>query len=92
MHFDEYDIDIEISNIESTMIDYIHYVKKGNRLYLGIRFSSGDSYVYSDIRFSEVLNLIVSKSMGSYFSQHIKTKYPYKKLGAIGEQDPLKEI
>lgn len=51
------------------------------RMELGVRFKSGDTYTYSSVPEVIASSLASSNSLGSYFAKHIKGVYGHRKEG-----------
>lgn len=45
-----------------------------------VAFHTGAIYVYHDVSGIDVLGMAFSKSVGEYFTKHIKHRYEYEKL------------
>lgn len=91
---DNENISIIWDNVSSSMINFIHYKfdMKTNKTYLGVVFTSGDSYIYSSVDIKDVIMLLASESVGSTFAKNIKDKYPYKNIGKISGKSPLEKL
>lgn len=83
------DINIIVENIDSTMIDYLHFKGIGQSGNLGVTFKNGESYIYGNVRLKSFLNVLVSVSIGDGFNKYIKGSYTYKNVGNCGGQSPL---
>lgn len=62
--------------VDSTSIHSIGY---GSGV-LEVEFRDGGLYEYQDVQPEVFHELTVAKSVGAYFIQNIKTKYPYSKI------------
>lgn len=85
-------VNIIWSDIDSSVIRYIHYHSDGNKNLLGVIFKNDQSCIYNDVSMFDVLNLLKAESVGSAFSKDIKSKYPYKNIGVIKSGSPLGKI
>ena len=47
---------------------------------LEVKFKSGDLYEYDNVPASVYQSLLNAPSVGGYLHQHIKGKYPYRKV------------
>lgn len=81
-------------NINSSMINLIHYKynMQTQKSYLGVKFTSGSSYIYSDVRMSDIFILLKSDSVGKAFVESIKDRYPYKNIGVVNSGSPLSQL
>lgn len=65
-------------SVSSSNIDAIAYDASSSTLY--VRFNSGTTYSYSGVPQSVYNGLMTAASHGSYLANHIKDRYPYRKL------------
>lgn len=63
--------------VVSSNIDAVRY----DGVTLGVRFTSGAVYEYTNVPQQEYTNLINAGSKGSYFSKNIRKNYEYTKVG-----------
>ncbi len=85
-------VNIIWSEMDSSSIEYIHYHNDGVRSVLGVTFKSGQSYIYDRVRMTDVINMLKSESVGSFFSKNIRMNYSYKNIGDANGYSPLKKI
>ena len=83
------DINIIVENIDSTMIDYIHFNSSSQSGNLGVTFKNGESYIYGNVRIKSILNVLASSSIGEGFNTYIKGSYTYKSVGNCNGESPL---
>lgn len=82
-------VEIKWSNIDSSMIDFIHYKYNGKVGMLGVTFKNSDSYIYNDVAIADIIHLIKSDSIGSTFTKYIRTRFSYKNIGNCNGVSPL---
>jgi hypothetical protein len=85
-------INITWDDVESSSIESIHYNNNGDTGVLGVIFKSGDSYIYDKVGINEIVNMLKSESVGSYFAKNIRSSYSYKNIGNTYGESPLKKI
>lgn len=83
------DINIIVENIDSTMIDYMHFKSTGESGNLGVTFKNGESYIYGNVRVKSFLSVIAYTSIGEGFNKYIKGSYTYKSVGNCNGESPL---
>ncbi len=59
---------------------------------LGIRFTSGDEYLYSDVPTTVAEALLGAESVGKAFYAMVRGKYSTLKVEEFGEDDDLEEL
>lgn len=64
--------------VDSSSIDRIGY--DGNEHELWVRFTSGDTYVYSDVPPAVNAAFMRADSKGSYLNREIKPNYDYRRV------------
>jgi hypothetical protein len=69
---------IPMTKIVSSNIAAIGHDAAKNELH--VRFSSGVTYVYSDVHRVFYQNMLAAKSAGSYHAEHIKGVFKHRKL------------
>ncbi len=62
----------------STEIEWIGYERK--KKMLQVEFIAGSIYQYDQVPESVYQDFLVADSYGKYFEEHIKGKYPYRKI------------
>lgn len=85
-------VDIIWSDVESSSIEFIHYHNDEKNQMLGVTFRSGDSYVYNNVMMNEVVDMLKSDSVGSFFSKNIRLNHSYTNIGNTNGESPLKKI
>lgn len=80
---------IVITDIDSSMLSFMHFNSNGMSGSLGVTFKNGDSYIYGNVRLKSFLNVIASASMGEGFNKYIKGSYTYKSVGDCNGESPL---
>lgn len=85
-------VNIIWSDIDSSMIKYMHYHNDGVKSLLGVIFDNDQSCIYNDVSMFDILNVLKAESVGSAFSKEIKLRYPYKNIGQILSGSPLEKI
>jgi hypothetical protein len=65
---------MQYQSVQSTNITAIGYDADAKKL--GVKFSSGKKWHYSDVPQSRFDDLMAADSKGSYFAREIKGKYP----------------
>lgn len=83
------DINIIVENIDSTMVDYMHFKSIGQSGNLGVTFKNGESYIYGNVRIKSFLSVLASNSVGEGFNKYIKGSYTYKSVGNCNGESPL---
>lgn len=64
--------------LESSMLKEARYIPSENALLL--TFHNGSVYAYIDVPRSEYVGLINAWSHGTYFNQHIKPRFNFRKI------------
>lgn len=85
-------VNIIWSEMDSTSIEYMHYHNDGVKGVLGVTFKSGQSYIYDNVRMTDVINMLKSESVGSFFAKNIRMNYSYKNVGDSNGVSPLQKI
>ena len=85
-------VNIIWSDIDSSMIKYMHYYTDGNKSLLGVIFDNNQACIYNDVSMFDILTVLKAESAGSAFSKEIKLRYPYKNIGQILSGSPLETI
>ena len=83
------DINIIVENIDSTMLDYMHFKCIGQSGNLGVTFKNGESYIYGNVRLKSFISVLASVSVGEGFNKYIKGSYTYKSVGNCDGESPL---
>lgn len=81
-----------MSDIDSSLLSFVHYHNNSQYGWLGVTFQTGDSYIYGNVPMKDVLNMLDAESMGSFFSKNIKNQYYYKSAGRVESGSPLAKI
>lgn len=85
-----------LREVNSSNIKAIGYDAGSGDLY--VQFSSGSMYRYRSVPSQKHLDLINAPSIGSFFSDHIKTSYPFVKLSQpdvvedMPKEEPKEEV
>lgn len=85
-------VNIIWSDMDSTSLEYIHYHNDGAKGVLGVTFKSGQSYIYDSVRMTDIIDMLKSESIGSFFAKNIRMKYSYKNIGESDGGSPLQKI
>lgn len=80
---------IMITDIDSSMLSFMHFNSLGSSGNLGVTFNNGESYIYGNVRLKSFLNVIASSSIGEGFNKYIKGSYTYKSVGNCNGESPL---
>lgn len=67
--------DVEMTSVESSLLDKVGYDPEAKVLVIQMNFSS-DRYVYSDVPQTVYDGLMKAASKGSYYVKKIKGQYP----------------
>ena len=70
---------IPMHPVNSSNISYIGYVEEDKELFITFR-SNNSTYKYVDVSKDVYENLKASSSIGSYFRNHIQSKYAHSKV------------
>lgn len=82
-------INIIVDDIDSTMVEFLHFKSSGRKGNLGVTFKNGESYIYGNVRVQSFLNVVASASIGEAFTRYIKGSYSYKSVGNCNGESPL---
>lgn len=85
-------VNIIWSDMDSSSLEYMHYHNDGIKSVLGVTFKSGQSYIYDMVKMTDVINMLKSESVGSFFSKNIRMSYSYKNIGDANGLSPLQKI
>jgi hypothetical protein len=85
-------IDISCSELNSSMIEYMHLIADNKQGKLGVTFKNGTSYIYDGINLATFLAVIKADSVGESFSKYIKDQYPFKNVGDCNGESPLTKV
>jgi KTSC domain len=69
----------------STVIRRFHYVPDARELI--VELVTGRRYLYSDVPQSEVDGLRSAFAKGVYFNRRIRSRYAYRELSAVAEDE-----
>lgn len=69
---------MEFKPVQSSSIKALHYDKEQHKL--TIEFKQGKHYQYSDVPEYMYIRLIQAKSIGKFFNDNIKLKYPFSEF------------
>jgi len=72
--------------VDSTLIRSIGYDLSGS--VLEVEFEDGHVYEYYDVALTIYSELMAAGSVGSYFNDHIKDMYAYRRVEADAADDP----
>lgn len=81
---------MDYKEVESSNILAIGFEKETGTL--GVTFTSGDEYLYSDVPESIYDELLVAESVGKAFNQMIRGEYVALKVEDFGDDDDLEEL
>jgi hypothetical protein len=84
-------IEIIWSNVDSSSLDYVHYLLNNGRGVLGATFKSGDSYIYHDVPLEVINKLLNAESVGRIFFKEISHAFPFKNIGKCDNKSPLEK-
>ena len=85
-------VNIIWSDIDSSLIKYMHYHNDGSKGLLGVIFKNDQSCIYDDVSMFDILSVLKAESVGSAFSKEIKLRYQYKNVGVINSGSPLEKM
>lgn len=69
---------LEFSKVKSSMISEIAYDKAAGTLH--VKFPKGKHYAYSDVAPSLYESLKGAESIGSFFAQNVRGKFPHRMI------------
>jgi len=79
-------IDFKASDIDSSNIKRVEFRNEmtkswstDSKGYVRITFKNDSRYIYKDVPFIEVINMITSESVGSFFNRVISKNYSFVK-------------
>ena len=68
----------EMQMVSSTNVEAVGYDAATRELY--VRFTSGDTYAYSNVEQQTYDALLTAPSVGSYLNREVKTFHEYRKV------------
>jgi hypothetical protein len=71
---------MELIQVVSSNLQAIAYAQKT----LYVQFKSGDTYLYEGVPYDYFDSMQKVESVGKFFCQYIRNKFPFKKIGVGG--------